>query len=162
MKKILAKFMRKRTLSYNDGGITVDISGENVFKINWQSILKLVFVEYFEEYSGYFLTEDYKSKSLYQNIYVDCNRNVVKIRTGGTPTVKNNTSKPFSRKFGTTSIAHVVFVEFKDDKGLKNLYAVHYQPEKLGETVSEIKACLDDEKIYTEGTIEGFSYIADL
>lgn len=160
MKKMFAKFTGKKTLSYDDKGIVVKKSSESEMIVNWQSINKVVFVNYFEEYSGYFLTDDYKLKTLYNDISVDCNRNIVKIRTGGAPTVNKNTSKPFSKKYGTTSINDVVFVEYKDVKGAKNLYALHY--ENVNKSAEALRNYLDENKVLQESKIEGFSYIAEL
>ncbi|NIJ43631.1 hypothetical protein FHR24_000070 [Wenyingzhuangia heitensis] len=162
MKKLFAKLKGKSLLSYDNKGVNVVTSLKRCNVVEWSKINKIVFVGHFEEYSGYFLTEEYKTKALYNDIYTDCSQNMLKIRTGGTPTVKNNTSKPFSRKFGTTCVYYAVFVEYLTDEGDKNLFAVHYDADRKAEIVKELERFLNDKKIFVENRIEGFNYIADL
>lgn len=162
MKKLFAKFKRKSLLSFDSNGVKVDTSLKESIVVTWDNITKIVAVGHFEEYSGYFLTEEYKSKDLYNDIHVDCSRNTVKIRTGGAPTVKNNTSEPFSRKFGTTCIYNVVFVEYKNSDNLTNLFAIHYKEGNKSELIKDLKVFLKNEKVFDENRIEGFSYISQL
>lgn len=162
MKKLLAKLIGKIYLSYNDKGILVKDSKNSANTIGWSHVNKIVFVDYFEEYSGYFLTEDYKNKVLYNDISVDCNRNIVKVRTGGAPSIKKNTSKPFSKQFGTTLINNVVFVEYQDLEGLKSLYAVHYEDSESEKLKQELKEFTKKDNIFIEQKIEGFSFIAEI
>lgn len=161
MKKLFAKLIGKVFLSYNDKGVDVENSVGFKGNIDWKTVNKIVFVDYFEEYSGYFLTEEYMDKVLYNDIYVDCNQNIVKIRTGGAPTIKKNTSKPFSRKFGTTLVNNVALVEYNDNN-TKNLYAVHYKKSELISLLSEIENYISKDKIYNESRVEGFGFIAEL
>ena len=93
---------------------------------------------------------------------IACNKNVVRIRTGGTPKVRKNTSKPFSRKFGTTSIYFPVFIEYVDDSGNKNLYANHFDDKFKLETVEKLSSFLPKDKIHQINKIEGFTPLAQL
>ncbi|NJB81950.1 hypothetical protein [Wenyingzhuangia aestuarii] len=162
MRKLFAKFKGKSLLSFDSKGINVMSSSKDKSVVCWKNVNKIVLVAHFEEYSGYFLTEEYKSKVLYNDMFVDCSQNMLKIRTGGTPTVKNNTSKPFSKKFGTTCVYNALFVEYTTEDGKKNLFAVHYEPEKKADLVKELEDYLNEKKIFVENRTEGFNYIAEL
>ncbi|MGY5355068.1 hypothetical protein [Wenyingzhuangia sp. IMCC45467] len=153
---------KKKYLTYYKDGILVTLSTNESIVVDWKKIEKIVFVSVFEEYSGYFLTNDYKSKVLYNNISIDCRQNIVRIRTGRAPTTKKNTSEPFSRKFGTTSIYHVVFVEYIDELENKNLYGIHYNNDDKNELINTFKIFLNKDKIHEQKMIEGFTPLSQL
>lgn len=164
MRKLFARFRRRNLLSYdraNGVEVTTSLAKQSV-TVDWSSVEKIVLVSQFEEYSGYFLTDEYKSKELYNDIFVDCNRNIVKIRTGGAATVKKNSSEPFSSKFGTTCIYFALFVVYKSAEGKTNLFATHYKDENKKNLLEDLKSVLDDEKVLVEKRIEGFNYIYKL
>ncbi|MDO6738997.1 hypothetical protein [Wenyingzhuangia sp. 2_MG-2023] len=159
MKKLLARFGFRNFLTFDPHGLEVlDVKGQKDV-IEWNDILKVVFVGYFEEYSGYFLTNDYKSKALYENIEINCSQNMVKIRTGGSPIVKKNTSESFTTKFGTTCIYDVVFIEYRTPEGGKNLYALHYKKSKKEGQIKNLKRFLTDDKIHKATRADGFNHI---
>ena len=157
MKRFFDKLRNKKTLSFDKEGVLVSNSKGNSIVVDWDKINKVVFVDTFEEYSGYFLTEEYKNKELYKSIKIACNQNVVKIRTGGAPTIKNNTSEPFSRDFGTTSIYYPVFIEYLDAEGSKNLYATHYDEGHKKQLIKEFKEILGEDRIRFKKRLEGFN-----
>ena len=160
--KLLSFFQMKKYLSYSKQGVLITVSNNNSKIISWKSIKKIVLVEIFEEYSGYFLTEDYKSKVTYHDISIDCSQNTVRIRTGGAPKIRKNTLKPFSRKFGTTSIYHPIFIEYVDDSGNKNLYANHYDDKAKLEIVEKLSSFLPKDKIHQINKIEGFTPLSEI
>ena len=162
MKKLFAKILRKKkNLCFDKSGVFATISDGKEIVIKWSSIKKIILLDTFEEYSGYFLTEDYISKVLYYDITIACNQNVVKIRTGGTPKVKKNTSEPFSRNFGTTSIYYPIFIEYIDGSGNKNLYASHYDDRKKDNIIKELEAFLPKNIIRHKKKIEGFTPLSE-
>ena len=159
----LFSFLRKKEyVSYNKQGVLTTIANNDSKVIPWGNITKIVLVNVFEEYSGYFLTEEYKSKVLYHDIAINCSHNIVRIRTGSSPTTNKNISKPFSRKYGLTSVYHVIFVEYNDDLGNKNLYASHYANEQKNELVAGFKAHLKEEIVHVKKIIEGFTPLSQL
>lgn len=160
--KLFSFLSKKKYLSYNEQGVLTTNSIGQSFFLPWKMIKKVVVVRFFEEYSGYFLTKEYKSKHLYNDIAINCSHNIVRIRTGSKPRIHKNISKPFSRKFGLTSIYHVVFVEYNDSVGNKNLYAAHYNNEQKDLFVTELKKHLDKEKIRLKKIIEGFTPLSQL
>lgn len=161
MKKLFSKIRKKKNLSFDKDGIKATLSEGREVVIKWSSVNKVVLLDTFEEYSGYFLTEDYLSKVLYHDISVDCKQNVVKIRTGGTPKVKKNTSEPFSMNFGTTSIYYPIFIEYIDDLGNKNLYATHYNDWKKLEIIEELETFLPKKMIREKKKLEGFTALSE-
>ncbi len=160
MKKLFARFKKEVMMSFSDDFMNVQLSTGEKKEIRWDSVVKLVFVNSFEEYSGYFLTDEYKRKELYKDICINCKRNTVRIRTGGAPTIENNAINPFLMKFGMTSIPDAVFTEYKDDAGEINLYVVHYNKSKKDKLIEQLKIKISN--IYYEQRIEGFSYISKL
>ena len=160
--KLLSFFQQKKYLSYSKKGVLITASNNSSKIISWESIKKIVLVDIFEEYSGYFLTEDYKSKVIYHDISIDCSQNTVRIRTGGAPKIRKNTSRPFSRKFGTTSIYYPVFIEYRDDLGHKNLYANHYDDKAKSEMVEKLSSFIPKEKIHQKNKIEGFNPLSEI
>ncbi|MDO3695819.1 hypothetical protein QVZ41_13295 [Wenyingzhuangia sp. chi5] len=162
MKKLFAKLRKKKNLSFDKSGVFATLSDGKEVVIKWSVIKKIILLDTFEEYSGYFLTEDYKSKALYDDISIDCNQNVVRIRTGGTPKVRKNTSRPFSRKFGTTSIYYPIFIEYVDDLGNKKLYANHYDDGAKLETVKKLSSFLAKDKIHQKNKVEGFTPLSEI
>jgi hypothetical protein len=160
--KLFSFLHKKKYLSYTDQVVEATNSNDEPVFLTWKIIKKVVFTNVFEEYSGYFLTDEYKSKSLYDDISINCSHNVVRIRTGSSPTTNRNISKPFSRKFGLTSIYHVVFVEYYDDVGNLNLYAAHYDNEQKNELVADFKQYVKEDVIYFKKIIEGFTPLAQL
>lgn len=162
MKKFLQKVLKKKSLSFDKQGVSAKLSDGKEIVVHWSQIDKVIVLNVFEEYSGYFLTDDYLSKKLYHDISVECKQNVVKIRTGGAPTVKKNTSDPFSRNFGTTSIYYPVFVEYTDKLGHKNLFASHYDQNKKNEIVKQLTSFLSKDKVVQENKIEGFTPLSEL
>jgi len=164
MKNLFEKWIRKSPLSFNDNGVSLRVSTKNTkVVVGWEAITKVVFVGYFEEYSGYFLTDEFTSKELYNDIFVDCNQNIVKIRTGGRSRVKKNTSSPFQRKFGTTSIHNVVFVEYcSENESKPNLFAVHFNSQTKLKMIKELESFLAKETLLDEHRVEGFSYIKNI
>ncbi|GGF65970.1 hypothetical protein [Wenyingzhuangia marina] len=162
MKKLFARILRKEKISFNEKGIFVTLSDDTNLRIKWNRVEKIILLDVFEEYSGYFLTEDYKSKVLYHDISIACNQNVVRIRTGGTPKVRKNTSKLFSRKFGTTSIYFPIFVEYIDESGNKNLYANHYDDKAKLETIEKLSSFIPKDKIHQKNKIEGFTPLSEI
>ncbi|MGY5355069.1 hypothetical protein [Wenyingzhuangia sp. IMCC45467] len=161
MKKFFAKIRKKKMLSFDEQGVSMSISNGEKVVVKWANINKVVLLDTFEEYSGYFLTDDYLSKSIYNDICIECSQNIVKIRTGGSPTVKKNTSDPFSRNFGTTSIYYPVFIEYIDEFGNKNLFATHYNNGKKDEVVKQFEAFLPKDKIRQKKKIEGFTPLSE-
>ena len=162
MKKFFDKIFRRGKIAFDEVGILATKSDGKEIVVKWSNVKKIVLVDTFEEYSGYFLTEDYKSKVLYHNIYLACNQNVVRIRTGGSPKIRKNTSRPFSRKFGTTSIYYPIFVEYIDEFGRKNLYANHYDDEAKLETVKKLSEFLSKDKIHKKNKVEGFTTLSEI
>ena len=162
MKKLFAKFKKKKNLSFDEKGISATLSNGKNIRIDWSGIEKVVLLDVFEEYSGYFLTEDYKSKVIYHDISIDCSQNTVRIRTGGAPKIRKNTSRPFSRKFGTTSIYYPVFIEYRGDSGHKNLYANHYDDKAKSEMVEKLSSFIPKEKIHQKNKIEGFTPLSEI
>jgi len=164
MMNLLERWLGKSSLSFNDNGVNLRLSTKKTKVIvGWEAINKIILVEYFEEYSGYFLTEEFLSKELYKDIFVDCKQNIVKIRTGGRSSVKRNTSSPFKRKFGTTSIHNVIFVEYCSEKDSKpNLFAVHFNSETKLELTKKLEKFLGKENLFKERRVEGFSYIKNI
>ncbi|MDO3695820.1 hypothetical protein QVZ41_13300 [Wenyingzhuangia sp. chi5] len=159
----LFSFVSKRKyVLFNEEGILAILSDQKPLIISWEQVEKIVLTDVFEEYSGYFLTEDYKSKVLYHDISIDCNQNVVRIRTGGTPKVRKNTLKPFSRKFGTTSIYYPIFIEYVDDSGNKNLYANHFDDKAKLEIVEKLSLFLPKDKIHQKKRIGGFTPLSEI
>ncbi|WP_010136911.1 hypothetical protein [Ochrovirga pacifica] len=161
MKKLLAKLGVKSFLNFNQNGIEVVNTDSERFFVDWDKIEKVVFVGYFEEYSGYFLTNDYKSKELYNDIFIDCAQNQVKIRTGSTPVVKRNTSDSFTTKHGTTCIYDAVFVEYRTKDGKLDLYAQHYNKNKVKEVKTELEKHLAN-KVYQFTRLDGFNHISSV
>lgn len=161
MKKLFARILKKKSLSFDKQGVSVEKSNGEEVVVKWNTVNKIVLLDTFEEYSGYFLTEDYQSKVLYHDISIACNQNIVKIRTGGSPTVKKNISDPFSKNFGTTSIYYPVFVEYIDDLGNKNLYANHYDQNNKEELIKQFQEFLPKDKILEKKKIEGFTPLSE-
>lgn len=164
MKKLFARWVGKSSLSFNDHGVDVRSSEKKIKEVvDWKSVTKVVFVEYFEEYSGYFLTDEFKSKELYDDIFVDCCQNIVKVRTGGRSRINRNISAPFKRKFGTTGIYNIVFVEYcLENEEKTNLFAVHYKSKNKLNLKKELGKYLDKEKIFDNYRMEGFSYVRNI
>lgn len=162
MKKLFARILKKKYLSFNGQGISIENSNGEELVVKWNEINKIVLLDTFEEYSGYFLTEDYLSKVLYQDISIACTQNLVKIRTGGSPTVKRNISDPFSRNFGTTSIYYPVFIEYVDELGNKNLYANHYNENNKEELIKQFESFLSKGKVLQKKKVEGFTPLSQL
>lgn len=162
MKKLIAKLLKKKNLHFDTIGVCAKKSDGQKIIISWNKINKVIILNTFEEYSGYFLTQDYLSKRLYHDISISCNRNIVKIRTGGSPQIRKNTSDPFSRNFGTTSIYHPVFIEYKDDLGRKSLFACHYNTSKKEELLDQLKSFITSDKIFNNNKIEGFEPLFEI
>ena len=158
MKKLFTKFRKKDALCYDKGGVEM-IKNQ---KTPWFKIHKIVFVDYFEEYSGYFLTDDYKSKVLYNEMNINCSQNTVKVRTGSTSVVKKNMSNSFTMEHGTTCIHEIVFIEYLDKEGRKSLYASHYDKGKLKHDVKELSRLLSYDKVFMFERSDGFNYIASI
>lgn len=162
MKKILAKFGLKGNWSFSENGVEVVNSSEQKCVVAWSKINKIVFVDYFEEYSGYFLTDDFLSKKLYTDIKIDCSKNEVRIRTGSSPVLKKNMTNAFTTKHGTTCVKQAVFVEYVSDKGEKLLYANHFNSSKKTKEIQEIEKFIDISKITKKTRVDGFNHLASL
>ncbi|ANW97018.1 hypothetical protein AXE80_12315 [Wenyingzhuangia fucanilytica] len=162
MKRLFARIRKNKNISFDESGIIATTSDGQEVLVKWGSVNKIVLLDAFEEYSGYFLTDDYKSKVLYHDISIACKQNIVKVRTGGSPSVKKNISEPFSKNFGTTSIYYPVFVEYVDDLGNKNLYANHYSNKDKEEVVKQLKTFLPKDKVHQKKKVEGFTPLSEL
>ena len=162
MKNILRFFLKKTHFIFNVDGVLVVTSQKDEKYIKWSNINKIVVLNIFEEYSGYFFTEDYRSKKLYHDISIDCYKNKLKVRTGGAPLTKQNVSKPFSKQFGTTTLFHPVFVEYKDDLGNLNLYATHFEGSNKDIYLKQLEDFFPAERLFQKAKIEGFSSLSEL
>lgn len=160
MKKLIAKFGIRDFLSFNAMGVVeLDVDGKKK-TIEWERVIKVVFVGYFEEYSGYFLTEEYKAKDLYDTIVVNCKKNTVKVRTEGKQSIKKNVLEPFKTKFGTTSFFNAVFVEYKTIEGNRNMYVTHFEKSKKKNQIESLKKHLSEGVISEEERADGFVHLA--
>ncbi len=162
MKKLFAKFGLKNYWSFSESGVElVNSSGEKCVVV-WDKVQRITFVDYFEEYSGYFLTDDYKNKVTYNDIRIDCNKNIVRIRTGSTPVVKKNTSDAFSTKHGTACVEKAVFVEYFNNKGKMNLYVEHFESHKKAKQMKELTKYISSDKINKKTRVDGFNHLVSL
>jgi len=162
MRKLLSRFIKNTSLNYDEDGVCVYDEQRSLTKISWLNISKIIFVGFFEEYSGYFLTDDFKGKKQYAKIFFDGMHNTVKVRTTGSPSVKKNASEPFKIPHGTTNITKVIFIEYLDVQGNKNIYAVHYSDGKKEELVNQLKVYLTEKKVFIRSRLDGFGHIPSL
>lgn len=162
MNKLFFNFGIKNYWSFDENGVNVvNSSGEKLI-VAWDKIHKISFVDYFEEYSGYFLTDEYINKATYNDIRIDCNKNSVRIRTGSTPVVRRNTSNAFTTKHGTACVEKAVFVEYLNNNGDTNLYVEHFEKLKKSKQINELTKYLPADKICKQKRVDGFNHLASI
>lgn len=161
MKNILAFLGKKKFLEYDTNGVHVVNSKDSKSFTDWGVVEKIIITDAFEEYSGYFLTDDYNNKTFYNDIKICCDDNLVKVRTDGKPKISKNMAKPFLMKFGTTCLFNTVFVTYKDGSQ-PNLFGVHYKPNNKQKLIDDLKNYIDFNKIIIKGKVEGFQSLSTI
>lgn len=159
MKKLFAKLGIRDFMSFDSKGIQELKTDGRKKVVEWDRVTKVVFIDYFEEYSGYCLTDEYKSKKVFNKINVNCKKNLVKVRTGGKQSIKKNVIKPFRTRFGTTCIYYVVCVEYITVDGKKNMYITHYDKSKKKNQMTSLKDFISEEKIQELPRADGFIHL---
>ena len=159
MNKFLSRFLKKKSLRYDGDGVEICQENDVEKKISWLEVNKVIFVGFFEEYSGCFLTDDFLNKKKYQHVYFEDVKNSVKIRTGSSPVVKSNVDQPFAIPHGTTNMIKIVLIEYTEENESKGLYAIHYEEKTKKEMIKEIKLYLPDDKVLVKSRLDGFAYI---